>query len=146
MKFASAKKRIFAKMIDLAVVIVLGLAWKGGPGSILGFLYAILSDGLPIQALRGRSIGKRLVGIEVYTPHSKSAAKTTAMKVSLLRNLSLGVIALLMAIPFMGWLLALMIGVPVAFIEVSLMIRADQHQRLGDVMAESYVIESEQKT
>jgi uncharacterized RDD family membrane protein YckC len=137
MKFASAKKRVFAKLIDLAVIIFLGLAWKGGAGSVLGFLYALMADGLPFESWAGQSLGKKILRIRVI----QSAPATNSMKSSVLRNLSMAVIALLMAIPFMGWLLAVMIGVPVAFVETSLMIRAEKHQRLGDVMAESYVIE-----
>ena len=133
MKYASTKKRFFAKFIDLAFIVVLGLAWSGGPGSVLGFIYSLVADGLPLSKWRGQSLGKKLMGIQVLA-HSP-------LKASVLRNLSMGVVSFLMIIPFMGWILAVIIGIPVALIELSLIARADRHQRLGDVMAESFVIE-----
>lgn len=135
MRYASAKKRFFAKFIDLAVIVFLGLAWRGGPGSILGFIYSLAADGLPFEKWKGQSIGKKLMGIQVLAAHP--------LKASVLRNLPIGVIAFLMIIPFMGWILAIIIGIPVMLIELSLIARAEKHQRLGDVMAESFVIEVE---
>jgi uncharacterized RDD family membrane protein YckC len=135
MRYASAKKRLFAKFIDLAFIVFLGLAWKGGPGSVLGFLYSLVADGLPPASWKGQSLGKKLLGIQVLAHQP--------LKASVLRNLPMAVIAFLMIIPFMGWILAIIIGIPVALIEMSLIVRAEKHQRLGDVMAESFVIEKE---
>jgi hypothetical protein len=42
-----------------------------------------------------------------------------------------------------GQSIGLLIGIPLFLIELSLMIRAERHQRLGDVMAESVVLDSE---
>jgi uncharacterized RDD family membrane protein YckC len=137
MRFASAKKRFFAKLIDFSVIIFLGLAWKGGPGSVLGFLYSLMCDGLPFERWRGQSLGKKIMGIQVLA--------ASPLKASVLRNLSMGVVSFLLVIPFMGWALAIIIGVPVALIEMSLIVRAEKHQRLGDVMAESFVVEVESK-
>lgn len=136
MRYATAKKRLFAKFIDLIVILFLGLAWRGGPGSILGFIYSLVSDGLPFESWKGQSIGKKLMRIQVLS--------TSPLKSSVLRNLAMGVIAFLMIIPFWGWILAVIVGVPVALIELSLIARAERHQRLGDVMAETFVIEKEQ--
>lgn len=138
MRYASAKKRFFAKFIDLAFIVFLGLAWKGGPGSVLGFLYSLVADGLPIASWKGQSLGKKLLGIQVLS--------LKPMKASVLRNLPMAVIAFLLIIPFMGWILAIIVGIPVVLIEMSLIVRAEKHQRLGDVMAESFVIEKEKES
>ncbi|MBS1958777.1 MAG: RDD family protein [Bdellovibrionales bacterium] len=135
MKYASAKKRFFAKFIDILFIVFLGLAWRGGPGSILGFIYSLVADGLPFQKWKGQSLGKKVVGIQVLS--------TSPLKSSVLRNIPMAVVAFLMIIPFWGWILAVIVGIPVALIELSLIARAERHQRLGDVMAESFVIESE---
>lgn len=134
-RVASVQKRLFAKLIDLMIVLFLGLAWFGGPGSVLGFLYSITADALPFQSLKGQSIGKKAMGIRI---------QPATLKASLLRNAPVGLITILMIIPFWGWILALLIGVPLGLIEISLMVRAERRQRLGDVMAETIVIDGKE--
>jgi uncharacterized RDD family membrane protein YckC len=137
---ASVQKRLFAKLIDLMIVLFLGLVWFGGPGSILGFLYSIAADGLPLKSLKGQSIGKKLMGLRVLSGSQKNVNRQSRLKTSLIRNAPVGMVTFLMIIPFWGWILALLIGIPLGLIEISLMIRADRRQRLGDVMAESVVV------
>ena len=141
MNYAGPKSRIFAKLIDLMLVLFLGLVLRGGAGSILGFLYSLMADGLPFKSMQGQSIGKKLVGIKVYS----DVSSTANLKTSVIRNIPIGLITFLMIIPFWGWILSLLIGVPLFLIEISLMIRADKRQRLGDVMAESVVLTLEAK-
>lgn len=137
MKYASPQKRIFAKFIDLLIVLFLAFLWKGGPGSLIGFLYSLIADGLPFRKFTGKSIGKKMMGIEV-----NRLSASSSLKASVTRNAPVGFVTFLMIIPFWGWILSLLIGIPLGLIEISLMIRADKRQRLGDVMAESVVIES----
>ena len=135
--YSSTQKRLAAKFLDLLVVIFLGLAWKGGPGSILGFLYSMTADSLPMKRFHNQSLGKKIMGIEV-----KPDRGSMGLKLSIIRNAPVGLVTFLMIIPFWGWLLSLIVGIPLGLIELSLMIRADRHQRLGDVMAETTVIQS----
>ena len=65
------------------------------------------------------------------------------MKTSIIRNAPVGLVTFFMIIPFWGWILSLLIGIPLGLIELSLMFRAERHQRLGDVMAESVVVDLE---
>jgi uncharacterized RDD family membrane protein YckC len=133
--YASPQKRIFAKMIDLMVVLVLGLAIPKGIGSVFGFLYSIVADGLPIRAFQGQSLGKYFMKIQVYDGQGHARLKS-----SIVRNLPVGIVTFLMIIPFWGWILSLLVGIPLGLIEVSLIFRADKRQRLGDVMAETEVL------
>jgi hypothetical protein len=57
-----------------------------------------------------------------------------------IRNIPVGIVTFLMVIPFWGWILALLTGVPFGLIELSLIARARGRQRLGDVLAGSFVI------
>ena len=123
-------------MIDLMFVLFLGLVLRGGAGSILGFLYSLMADGLPFKNMQGQSLGKKLVGIKVYS----NVSSTANLKTSVIRNIPIGLITFLMIIPFWGWILSLFIGIPLFLVEISLMIRAEKRQRLGDVMAESVVL------
>lgn len=122
-------------------VLFLGLVLRGGAGSILGFLYSLMADGLPFPNMQGQSIGKKIVGIKVYS----NVSSTANLKTSVIRNIPIGLITFLMIIPFWGWILSLLIGIPLCLIEISLMIKADKRQRLGDVMAESVVLSLESK-
>ena len=57
---ADPVKRIIAFIIDAAASMVLGfIPFVGG---IIGALYMLLRDALPIEALEHKSIGKKLVG------------------------------------------------------------------------------------
>ena len=135
--YSSTQKRIAAKFLDLLVVLFLGLAWKGGPGSIFGFIYSMASDALPLRNFNGQSLGKKIMGIRVVSERGKFG-----LKASLLSNAPVGLVTFFMIIPFWGWALSLIIGIPLGLIELSLMIRAERHQRLGDVMAETLVIQA----
>lgn len=138
---ASPQKRIFAKMIDLMVVLVLGFAIPKGIGSILGFLYSITADGLTLMSFRGQSLGKYLMKIQVV-----DEAGPIHLKASIIRNAPVGIVTFLMIIPFWGWILSLLVGIPLGLIEVSLIVRAKKRQRLGDVMAETEVVNLEAVT
>ncbi len=136
MNYASLQSRLFAKFTDFLVVVLLGLLLRGGVGSVLGFFYSLVADGLPIKAMRGQSLGKKIMGIQVVD----GAGAPVALKVSIIRNIPVGIITLLMVLPFWGWILSLLVGIPLGLIEMSLIARAKGRQRLGDVMADSFVI------
>ena len=135
MRFASWKARLFAKFIDLLLVVSLGLLLGNGVGSILGFFYSLVADGLPFQKFEGQSIGKKIMGLQVNT----QAQAPASLRVSVIRNIPVGLVTFLMIIPFWGWILSLLVGIPLGLIELSLIARAERHQRLGDVMADSFV-------
>ena len=136
MNYASLQSRLFAKFTDFLVVVLLGLLLRGGVGSVFGFFYSLVADGLPIKAMRGQSLGKKIMGIQVVD----GAGVPVSLKVSVIRNIPVGIITLLMVLPFWGWILSLLVGIPLGLIEMSLIARAKGRQRLGDVMADSFVI------
>ena len=134
MQYASLQSRLFAKFIDLLIVFMLARA-IGTTGAVLGFIYSLVADGLPVGKLRGQSLGKKWVGICVVDHDGRPAG----LKTSVIRNLPIGFVTFLMIIPFWGWILSALVGIPLGLIELSLIARAEQHQRLGDVMADSLV-------
>ena len=140
MNYASPKSRVFAKFIYILVVLFLGLLWRGGPGSILGFIYSLTADGLPFRKFQGQSLGKKILGLQVFSGNNQAPS---GLKTSVTRNIPVGLVTFLMIIPFWGWILSLLIGIPLGLIEVSLIMRADRRQRLGDVMAESVVLKTD---
>ncbi len=141
--YASVQKRVFAKVIDLLFVLFLGrIPLVGGAGSVLGFLYSIVSDSFAYKSVQGQSIGKKILKIRVASGNGNQT-RMARLRTSVLRNAPVGIVTFLMIIPVWGWILSLLIGIPLFLIELSLMIKADRHQRLGDVMAESAVLDCE---
>ena len=134
MQYASLQSRLFAKFIDLLIVFMLGRA-LGTSGAVLGFVYSIVADGLPVEKLKGQSLGKKWVGIHVVDHEGRPVG----LKTSVIRNIPVGFVTFLMIVPFWGWILSALVGIPLGLIELSLIARAEQHQRLGDVMADSLV-------
>ena len=133
-RYASLQSRLFAKFIDLLIVFMLGRA-LGTSGAVLGFVYSLVADGLPVEKFRGQSLGKKWVGIRVVDHEERPAG----LRTSVIRNIPVGFVTFLMIVPFWGWILSALVGIPLGLIELSLIARADRHQRLGDVMADSLV-------
>lgn len=141
--YSSPQKRVFAKVIDLLLVLILGrLPVIGAAGSVLGFLYSITADAFVFNKVQGQSLGKKIFGIRVISGNSQQS-RMARLKTSVVRNAPVGIVTFLMIIPVWGWILSLLLGIPLFLIELSLMIKAERHQRLGDVMAESVVLDCE---
>lgn len=136
---ASRVKRIGAKSLDLFIVVLIGQVLPNGIGAIVGFVYSLVGDGLNLRALRSRSIGKRVFGLEVVNALSGGQCR---LRQSVIRNAPIGVVTFLAIFPFWGWILAVLVGIPVFAVEIALIIRADRSQRLGDVMADTEVVEN----
>lgn len=141
MRLANLQSRLFAKFTDLLVVILLGLVLQGGVGALVGFFYSLVADGLPFRRFQGQSIGKKLLRIRVVSQGEGMAG----LKASVIRNIPVGLVTLLMVVPFWGWILSFLVGIPLGLIELSLIARAKERQRLGDVMAETLVVRAENR-
>ncbi|MFZ9595741.1 MAG: RDD family protein [Bdellovibrionia bacterium] len=133
-----AINRIVAKGIDLALIFAIALAVPFRVGPLLGFLYSLFADGIQQVGFEGQSIGKKIMHLQVVNQITRAPAN---WKESVLRNAPIGVATFFGMIPIWGWLILLLIGVPLMFMEIYLMIRVDTGHRLGDVMGETEVIE-----
>lgn len=126
--------RMIGKAIDLILVIALASLPLGPAGPLAAVLYILVCDGLS----NGRSLGKRVVGLRVTNTTTGNAAD---FKDSIIRNSTVGFPVLFSVVPFVGWILAIFIGIPILAIEVYLMTRLEQQARLGDTMADTKVSE-----
>lgn len=127
--------RIIGKAIDLVIVIALvspPFLYPAGP--LAALIYILICDGLK----GGRSIGKRVVGLKVT---NTTTGKDADFKDSIIRNSTVAFPVLFFMIPIVGWILWIVIGIPILAIEVYLMTRLDQQARLGDTMADTKVSE-----
>jgi uncharacterized RDD family membrane protein YckC len=122
--------RVIAKLIDFLLIEVL----KQFPpvGIYIGITYLLIADGL----FQGRSVGKKLVGLQTYIPHKK---KQASFRESIIRNFPILIAYLFLFVPFVGWVL---FSVVIGF-ELLLMIGNEKGLRIGDEMAHTQVVDSE---
>ncbi len=124
--------RIFAKLIDLFIVIILIPLFY--PLGLLGaIIYLSLSDSLQ----NGQSLGKKFVGFSVISLIDRMPC---TRKQSFIRNLPFILPLSFSIIPFVGWILTLLIGIPIILFELYLVFKIDSGHRLGDVMSDTSVI------
>ncbi|MEK6763920.1 MAG: RDD family protein, partial [Nitrospirota bacterium] len=99
-------------------------------GFLGGLAYILIADGFS----GGRSIGKRLIGLQTVLPGQREAA---GFRESIIRNLPFAVAQVAFAIPYVGWLISIAI---VAF-EAVLIVGNEQGRRFGDEVAGTQVLD-----
>src|SRR3989338_407599 len=124
--------RLIAKAIDLSIVLICSPFFYP-LGLMIGTFYLMISDSIQ----NGQSVGKKFIGFAVV---SLEDGKPCSAKQSLTRNLPLIIPCVLMIIPLWGWILALLLGIPLVILETYLLFKLDSGHRLGDVMADTTVI------
>ena len=129
---AQVLNRFIAKLVDLLIVAA---ADKLVPpvGFLAGLAYILVADGFA----GGRSVGKRLIGLQTILPRAREAA---GFKESIVRNLPFGLAYLMFEIPYVGW----MIAIAMVSVEALLIIGNDHGRRLGDEIARTQVLDAGQ--
>lgn len=126
---AQVLNRFIARFVDFILVAAAG---KLAPpvGWLAGLVYVLIADGMP----GGRSIGKRLAGLQTVIPRTREVA---GFRESIIRNLPLGCAYLLFPVPYVGWIgAAVLIG-----FEALLIIGNEQGLRVGDDLAHTQVLD-----
>ena len=126
---AQILNRGIARLIDLFIVaaashILVPVGFLGG------LAYILIADGFS----GGRSIGKRLIGLQTVLPGQREAA---GFRESIIRNLPFAVAQVVFAVPYVGWLLSVAI---IAF-EAVLILGNEQGRRFGDEVAGTQVLD-----
>ncbi len=138
---ADLSKRFIAAIIDGAIAFVIGMIpFIGG---FIGAGYWLVRDGLELEFMDRRSIGKKIMKLRPVRLDGRPMDIPTSVKRNWMFALG-GVIQVLLFIPILGWLLM----IPVAFIalgfglfELYKVVTDPQGRRLGDNMAGTKVIE-----
>ena len=135
---ADIAKRFIALIIDGVISGIISLIPFGG---LLGAAYMLLRDGLDIEFMDNRSIGKKIMKLR---PVTMDGSKCDLM-ISVKRNwmFALGPIVM---IPIIGWILIPIVGLAamiIAVVEVVLVLTDDEGRRWGDKLADTKVIEVE---
>jgi hypothetical protein len=129
---AQVLSRFIAKFVDFLIIAAAG---KIAPpvGWLAGLAYILLADGLP----GGRSIGKRLAGLQTVIPRIREVA---GFRESIIRNIPFGCAYLIYPVPYVGWVAAsLFVG-----FEALLIIGNEQGLRVGDDLAHTQVLDAGQ--
>jgi uncharacterized RDD family membrane protein YckC len=126
---AQVLNRGIAKLIDLFIVAAADQVIVP-VGFLAGLAYILIADGFA----GGRSIGKRLIGLQTVLPHRREAA---GFRESIIRNLPFAVAQLAFAVPYVGWIVSAAI---IAF-EGVLILGNEQGRRLGDEVAGTQVLD-----
>jgi len=131
---ASFARRALARTVDLAPFFA--CAWTANPFMfVVGVVWILVADGV---IPGGRSPGKRLLGLRVAFFEPLAQPRGPDVRESALRNLPLGIVALLGIHPI-GWVLFPFVGLAVVVAEVWLSFRDPDGRRLGDRFAGTLV-------
>lgn len=136
---AKLLNRIIAKAIDFLIVVAL-LEIMPGIGFFAGLAYLLFADGL----FRGRSIGKRLVGLKVVYYINDDKTADCGYKESALRNSPFAAAyvlsGVLIFIPLLGWVLSFAVIAAILIFEGLVMLGSEDDMRLGDEIAKTRVL------
>ena len=136
---ADPVKRGIAFVVDSVIAAVIG----GVPifGGILGALFMLFRDALPIPLLGGTSPGKRLLGLMVLQDSSRSGGLDYAGSAK--RNWMFA-LNLTVFIPILGWMIApaIMVAGPLLILIETWRVFSDtKGRRIGDMMAGTTIVE-----
>lgn len=138
---ADGGKRIVAALIDFAIAFVMSLV--PGVGQLLGAGYLLLRDGLELDFMNHRSIGKKVMKLHLESVEGQPLELITSVK----RNWVFAIgplVLLLFFIPILGWLMlpfALFAAIALGITELVLAITDADGRRLGDKWAGTMVVE-----
>jgi hypothetical protein len=133
--------RGLARLADLTLAFtVANVVPQLGPP--IAALYLLVADGLS----QGQSVGKRIFGVRtiVLPPEGQSEQRgvPAGYRESVLRNAPFAFVALFFGLGFVGWLVLLLVGVPVLAFEAWMVWSDRLGIRIGDVFADTQVVDA----
>lgn len=139
---ADLGKRAIALIIDAVIAMVVGFIPIAG--GIVATAYWLIRDGMDLEFMDHRSIGKKLVKLRPVTMDGQPLD----IQMSIKRNwmFALGGVAQLFAMTVIGLVVAIPLGLialVIGIVEVVLVITDAESRRMGDKMAGTRVIETE---
>ena len=134
-------KRAIAMIIDAVAAVLVGMI----PviGGLVATAYWLVRDGLDVEFMPFRSLGKQLTGLKPVRVDGKPMDIETSIR----RNWPFavgGIAQVLLFIPIIGWLLVIpviLVALGLGLTEAFLVLTDDEGRRLGDRTGETRVIE-----
>lgn len=136
---ADVAHRLLAKFIDLLIFSALALILEP-VGLFAGLTYILIADGFQ----QGRSVGKKIIGLRTIVIRPDAAGIPCRWKDSMVRNGPIAIALFLSSfyfwLGFFGFILFLG-GLLIIIFELYFIITDDRGLRLGDIIANSQVLE-----
>jgi uncharacterized RDD family membrane protein YckC len=132
--------RFLALLVDSVLVTV--VSWIPVLGPLLGAGYFLVRDGLTLDFMDQRSIGKHVMGLKVKRTDGKPMDIETSAKRNWMFAIG-GLTALVAEIPLIGWLLTLPISLAalaIVLYEAYRVITRSDQKRWGDDTAGTTVV------
>jgi hypothetical protein len=140
---ADPVKLIIAFVIDAIVSMLIGLIPL--VGGIIGALYMLLRDALPIEVLEYKSVGKKLLKLSVVNIEDQGAKIDYAASAKRNWMFALGpIMVFFILIPIIGWIIDILLGIALLILVITEIVKIfsdEKGVRLGDKMAGTMVIE-----
>ena len=132
---ADLGKRFVAILIDGIISGVVGLI----PviGGLVGAAYMLVRDGLELDFMDYRSIGKKVMKLRPV----RVDGQTMDISASIKRNIPFAIGPVIMVIPVLGWVLGPIVAIIIGIIESILVLTDAEGRRMGDKLADTKVIE-----
>ena len=138
---ADLGKRFLAALIDAVIAAVAGAI----PiiGGIAGAAYMVVRDGLDVEFMQNRSLGKKVMKLKPVMMDGRPVD----IRSSVLRNWMWGIGALtsvLLYIPILGWVLipfVAVVALGIGIFEIYKVLTDEGGRRWGDSLADTKVIE-----
>ncbi len=105
---------------------------------IVGAAYMLVRDGLDLEFMNRRSLGKKLLGLRPIRLDGQPMDLASSIK----RNAAFALGPLLSAIPILGLLLGPFTAMLVLMVEVAMLVVDDDRRRLGDRLGNTVVVGS----
>jgi uncharacterized RDD family membrane protein YckC len=138
---ADLTKRFIAALIDGVIGGV--VSFVPFVGGLAAAAYFLLRDGLDVDFMRNRSLGKKIMKLRPVTLDGGPLDLVASAKRNWMFALG-GVITMLLWIPILGWLLVFpvaLVALALAVVELVLVLTDPLGRRFGDKMANTQVIE-----
>lgn len=133
---ANLLNRFLAKFIDFLVIGALATIVKAPIGSLAALTYSLIADGF----FDGRSLGKKMIGLRVVNLRTGMPCN---FKDSILRNIPIAAVVMFALIPILGWILLFTAGLVIMLFESYLIYSDEGGIRIGDIFADTQVIDTE---
>lgn len=130
---ASLLPRAVARASDLTIGFMLSSV-SGSVGVLAALIYLLVADAL----WHGQSVGKRIAGIKVVHVPTRTSAD---LRHSMVRNAPFALAFLFTVISLWGWLLFVLLGLPLVLFEGYMVYSDSLGVRLGDIFADTQVID-----
>ena len=132
---ADLVKRFVAAVIDGVIAGVVSIV----PviGGLVGAAYMLVRDGLELDFMDGRSLGKKVMKLRPVRLDGGAMDIATSVK----RNIPFAIGPVIMIVPVIGWVLGPIVALVIDLVESILVLADPQGRRIGDKMAETMVIE-----